>query len=184
MVPEVAEKFARHMLASGVSVDTHNRKVRRLRKIFPVLKDDREGEGNEVRRLSFTQEQEDALPEVLADTRHKVMSKPELRVVYHLGMFTGQRFKDCVLLKWDRVDLNRKRIWGKHFKMGKEVTIPIVPRLLDVLVERQASRLPYAIAAGKPQFPEMRFQLLMQPSSSSSMGCPLREPSSKVMGPA
>jgi len=98
----------------------------------------REEQQHEVRRLSFTREQEEAMLEVLADTTHKVMHKPEVRVVYHVGMFTGQRFKDCVLLRWDKLDLNRRRIWVKQFKTGKEVTIPIAPKLLEVLVEAQA----------------------------------------------
>jgi len=88
-----------------------------------------------VRRLSFIREQEEALLAALGDPRHVVMHKPEIRVVYHLGMFTGQRLKDCVLLTWDRVDLNRRRIWVKQFKTGKEVTIPLAPRLFDVLLE-------------------------------------------------
>jgi len=154
VTPELAEKFAKHMRAADIAVDTHNRKLKRLRRIFAVLKEYREGDNpflaislqrkpreeqqHEVRRLSFTREQEAAILEVLADTTHKVMHKPELRVVYHLGMFTGQRFKDCVLLKWDRVDLNRRRLWVKQFKTGSEVTIPIAPKLLEVLVEAQA----------------------------------------------
>ena len=52
-------------------------------------------------------------------------------------MFTGQRLKDCVLLRWDKVDLNRKRIWVKQFKTGKEVTIPMSPKLFEVLTEAQ-----------------------------------------------
>jgi integrase len=52
-------------------------------------------------------------------------------------MFTGQRLKDCVLLRWDKVDLNRKRIWVKQFKTGKEVTIPMAPKLFEVLIEAQ-----------------------------------------------
>jgi len=154
VTPEVAEKFAQHMLADSISVDTHNRKIRRLRKIFSVLKDYREGEnpfsanplrrkmreeqGREVRRLSFTREQEDALLKALEDPRRKVMNKTELRVIYHLGMFTGQRFKDCILLRWDKVDLNRRRIWVRQFKTGKEVTIPIAPKLLEVMREALA----------------------------------------------
>jgi integrase len=50
-------------------------------------------------------------------------------------MFTGQRFKDCVLLQWDSVDLNQKMIRVKQYKTGKEVSIPIAPRLLSVLQE-------------------------------------------------
>jgi len=154
ITPDHAEGFANHMREQDIAVDTHNRKIKRLRKVFSVLKDycdsespflaksllrkAREEQDNEIRRLSFTREQEEAILQVLSDTTHKVMNKPELRVVYHVGMFTGQRFKDCILLKWDRIDLNRRRIWVKQFKTGKEVTIPIAPKLLDVLVEAQA----------------------------------------------
>ena len=48
-------------------------------------------------------------------------------------MFTGQRMKDCVLLRWNKINFNLKRIWVKQFKTGKEVTIPIAPKLLEVL---------------------------------------------------
>jgi integrase len=75
------------------------------------------------------------LLEVLLDTKYKVMHKPEVRVIYHIGMFTGQRMKDCVLLRWDRINLDMKRIWVKQFKTGKEVTIPIAPKLLEVFLE-------------------------------------------------
>ena len=157
VTPELADQFAKHLRTLDISVVTHNRKFKRLRRIFRTLEDHagggknpfsarslmrqgREERGNEARRLAFTRSQEEALLAVLADTEHKIVHKPELRVVYHLGMFTGQRFKDCVLLKWDRVDLDRRRIWVRQFKTGKEVTIPLAPRLLDVLVEAQAWR--------------------------------------------
>jgi integrase len=35
------------------------------------------------------------------------------------------------------VDLNRKRIWVKQFKTGKEVTIPMAPKLFNVLTEAE-----------------------------------------------
>ncbi len=151
ITPEVADNFAQKLRVNDLAVDTHNRKIRRIKKVFEVLTDyrsednpfrakslfrkEREEQENIVRRLSFTRDQEDALLQVLEDKQHKVMNKPEIRVVYHLGMFTGQRLKDCVLLRWDKVDLNRKRIWVKQFKTGKEVTIPIAPKLLEVLLE-------------------------------------------------
>ena len=127
VTPELADAFANHMRTMDISVSTHNRKIKRLRKLFSVLREYRDGENpfaakslmrkpreeqaQEIRRLSFTREQEEAMLEVLADTTHKVMHKPEVRVVYHVGMFTGQRFKDCIMLRWDKVDLNRRRIW-------------------------------------------------------------------------
>ena len=153
VTPEITDKFAQHLRKTEISVSTHNRKIKRLRKIFQVLSEYhdnnnpfttkslmrkvREEQENEVRRLSFTQEQEQAILEVLDNDKYKVMHKPEIKVVYYLGMFTGQRFKDCVLLRWDKVDLNSKRIWVKQFKTGKEVSIPIADKLMKVLIEAQ-----------------------------------------------
>ena len=153
---EHADEFAKHMRTLELGVDTHNRKIRRLRKIFDVLKEYREGpnpfatkslfrkereeQAHNIRRLSFSRDQEQALLKALDNNKYKVMNKPEIRVVYYLGMFTGQRFKDCIMLRWDKIDLNRKRIWVKQFKTGKEVTIPMAPELLDVLYEAQQWR--------------------------------------------
>ncbi len=146
-----AEQFARHLRTTQISVSTHNRKIKRLRKIFDVLREyrepdnpfrsvglfrkEREEQEQELRRLPFSRDQEAKLLEVLDDPAYKVMNKPEVRVIYHLGMFTGQRLKDCVLLRWAKVDLSRRRVWVKQFKTGKEVTIPIAPKLHEVLQE-------------------------------------------------
>ena len=153
ITPKITDKYANSMREAGIAVDTHNRKIRRLRKIFEVLKEYSEGNNpflakslrrkareeqeHAIRRLSFTREQEIKLLEALDDDSRKVKNKPEIRVIYHLGMFTGQRLKDCVLLQWNKVDLNRKRIWVKQFKTGKEVTIPMSPKLFEVLIEAQ-----------------------------------------------
>jgi integrase len=149
IIPSTTDQFAQHLRNTDISVNTHNRKIQRLKKVFGVLEDyrdsgnpfaakslkrqKREEQDNHVRRMAFTYEQEKQLLEALEDDKYVVKNKPEIRVVYHLGMFTGQRMKDCVLLCWDKVDLRRKRIWVKQFKTGKEVTIPIAPQLLEVL---------------------------------------------------
>ncbi|MCF7888897.1 MAG: site-specific integrase [Victivallales bacterium] len=157
MIHEITEgiawEYSEHLRSLNISVDTHNRKIGRIRKIFEVLEGYRDGknpfavksvrrktreeQANKVRRLSFTHEQEQHLLQVLEDDKYKVMYKPEIRVIYHIGMFTGQRFKDCVLLKWSNVDINKKRIWVMQFKTGKEVSIPIAPKLLTVLKDAQ-----------------------------------------------
>ena len=101
-----------------------------------VFRNAREEQGKVARRLAFTKEQEEALRTVLSDSTHVVLNKQEIRVAYYLGMFTGQRMKDCVLLQWQNVDMNQGgKIWVKQFKTGKEVTIPIAPPLYQVLQE-------------------------------------------------
>lgn len=148
---EVCEEYCAYLKTTSLAVDTHNRKIKRLRKIFDCLKDyyngdnpfrtksllrnAREEQDTIVRRLSFTKEQEQQLREVLADSVHRVLNKPEIRIIYYLGMFTGQRLKDCVLLQWQNLDLKNRRIFVKQFKTGKEVTIPMAVELYDVLLE-------------------------------------------------
>ena len=149
IISDTANTYSNYLKSSEVSVSTHNRKIKRLRRIFETLREyrdepnpfssnslmrkEREEQENEVRRMSFTKDQEQQLLKALSDDKHKVLNKPEIRVIYYLGMFTGQRFKDCILLKWDKVDLRLRKIWVKQFKTGKEVTIPMAPELLNVL---------------------------------------------------
>ena len=148
---DIAEEYAAYMRTIPQAVDTHNRKIKRLRKIFDCLSDyysgnnpfksktllrsTREEQNTVARRQAFTKEQEQQLRDFLADDQYKVMNKPEIRVIYYLGMFTGQRLKDCVLLQWQNIDMERKRIFVKQFKTGKEVTIPMAEELFQVLTE-------------------------------------------------
>ena len=148
---DIAEGYAAYMRTIPQAVDTHNRKIKRLRKIFDCLSDyysgnnpfksktllrsTREEQDTVARRQAFTKEQEQQLRDALADDQYKVMNKPEIRVIYYLGMFTGQRLKDCVLLQWQNIDMDRKRIYVKQFKTGKEVTIPMAEELFQVLTE-------------------------------------------------
>ncbi len=146
-----AMQYADYMRQQNIAVSTHNRKLKRIRKVFKVLQEycsennpfqppvlyrkEREEREQDVHRLSFTREQEQQLRNVLTDDHYKVLNKPEVRVIYYLGMFTGQRMKDCVLLRWSKINLDMNRIWVKQFKTGKEVTIPIAPTLREVLLE-------------------------------------------------
>jgi len=163
ITPEITDSFAQQLRGNDLAVDTHNRKIRRLKKIFDVLSDyrsdnnpffakslrrkEREEQEHFVRRVSFSREQEVKLLEALDDDSRKVKNKAEIKVIYHLGMFTGQRLKDCVLLRWDKVDLNRKRIWVKQFKTGKEVTIPMAPKLFEVLTEAKEWKVDHYVCS-------------------------------------
>ena len=151
VTPTLAEDFANHLRAMQISVATHNRKIVRIRRIFGTLKDylsienpfgssvllrkEREEQGTLVRRIAFTREQEEAIRRELDNPHRKLMNKAEIKVVYYIGMYTGQRLKDCALMQWRNIDLEQKRIWVKQFKTGKEVLIPIAEPLLAVLQE-------------------------------------------------
>ena len=149
---EDALAFAEHLKTQSQAVDTHNRKIKRLRKIFNVLAEYRNGEDNPfasqtlmrkmreeqnigVRRMPFTHEQEKALKDALDNPKFKVMNKQEIKVIFYLGLYTGQRLKDCVLMRWSSVFFDIKKIRVKQFKTGKEVIIPMAPQLLAVLID-------------------------------------------------
>ena len=157
ITPEFVSRYVDYLKTTRIAVDTHNRKLRRLRKIFECLndycggenpfrakyifRDQREEQGCVVRRQAFTQEQEQQLRDVLADTVHRVMNKSEIRCIYYIGMYAGQRLKDCVLLQWQNVDMEHRRLFVKQFKTGKEVTIPMAAPLFDVLKEAEEWRI-------------------------------------------
>lgn len=149
-----AERFADYLREQGLAVDTHNRKIKRLRKVYSVLKaywrgespfasstllrKAREEQDLGIRRLSFTREQEAQLLAELDNPKRKLTNKAEIRLVFLLGMFTGQRLKDCVLLRWSAIDLNHRTIMITQFKTGKKVSLPIAPQLMKGLEEAQA----------------------------------------------
>ena len=144
-------KFADYLHTTQISVSTHNRKIKRLRKIFSTLQSFREGDNpfamrilfrkereeqdTAVRRIAFTREQEEQIRAVLDDPKHRLLNKNEIKVIFYLGMYTGQRLKDCVLLQWQNINLERQRIWVKQFKTGKEVSLPMAPQLYSVLLK-------------------------------------------------
>ena len=85
-----------------ISVSTHNRKIVRLRKIFATLQEYRE-DGNpfslKVLMRKEREKQEEQLRAVLDDPRFHLINKEEIKVIFYIGMYTGQQLKDCVLLQ-------------------------------------------------------------------------------------
>ncbi len=152
----IAVGFSNHLKTTHIGVDTHNRKIKRIRKVFSVLKEyysgdnpfssrtllrnEREERETMVQRQSFSREQIQQLKEVLMDPKYKVMNKPEIRVIYYLGIFCGRCLKDCVMLQWQNIDMEKRRIWVKQYKTGKEVTIPMSDELYQVLLEAKEWR--------------------------------------------
>ena len=157
ITPEHAVNFSVYLKESGISVSTHNRKIIRLRKIFETLKDYREEENPFaaqslrrkpreeqdlfVRRVAFTREEEEQIKQVLDAPEYKLKNKEEIKTVFYIGMYTGQRLKDCVLMQWHNVDLEHRRIWVKQFKTGKEVSIPLAEQLFKLLSEVKSQNL-------------------------------------------
>ena len=80
----------------------------------------------------------------------------EMRTLFAIGIYTGMRLADCVLLNWGEVDMVRRRISlvprKTRRKSGLAVVIPIHPVLYGVLSEvgednRRGEVLPTCAAA-------------------------------------
>ncbi len=149
----VAEEYSATLKTKSLAVDTHNRKIKRMRKIFSVLQDyysgenpffaksllrnTREEQNNIIRRQAFTKEQEKDLLQELKNPERVLLNKDEIRIIFIMGMYTGQRMKDCVLMQWQNIDFIHHQIYVHQHKTGKEVTIPIAPALLEALKEAE-----------------------------------------------
>ncbi|MBR4517547.1 MAG: tyrosine-type recombinase/integrase, partial [Victivallales bacterium] len=153
ITPELAEKFAEELRQRHLSVDTHNRKIKHLKKICNTLSEylhgpnpfeaaslhrkHREEQNLTARRIGFSPDQILSIQKELDNPARKILNKPEIKVIFYIGMYTGQRLKDCVLLRWTRIDWTRNRVSVTQFKTGKQVSIPIAPQLATVLKEAQ-----------------------------------------------
>ena len=150
-----ANRFANFLRErKNYAVATHNRKIKQVRKVFKALRDYRTGTNpfdsptllrkprEEMdmghRRLGFTAEQEQRLLQTLEDPARQAKNKEEIRVIFYLGIYTGQRLKDCVLTRWSNIDLNQKQMEIEQHKTGKIVSLPIAPQLERVLREALA----------------------------------------------
>ena len=67
----------------------------------------------------------------------------EMRLLFSVGIYTGQRLGDCALLEWGQVDLIRRHISlvprKTARKTGRMVVIPIHANLLKMLLEFPAA---------------------------------------------
>ena len=86
------------MKTKALAVDTHNRKIKRLRKIFDVLKEYypqsnpfkskhllrniREEQDSVIRRQAFSRQEELQILAELKNPARKLMNKEEIRIVY------------------------------------------------------------------------------------------------------
>lgn len=105
ITPTVAAEFADYLRSQPISVHTHNRKLKRIRKVISVLKEylgsenpfyakslfrsKREEQDTVVRRQAFTKEEENRLLDELRSPAHRLMNKEEIRIIYTIGMYTG-----------------------------------------------------------------------------------------------
>jgi len=147
VTPELAEAYATHLHTDGgLSDGTYNKHVALLKLVFRVLGP---GEGMpenpfrtiEPKRARQNHRKELALPK-LGEVCNA--ANGEMKLLLFLGIYTGMRLKDCVLLTWEESDLARGLIIHTPFKTARfrnaPLHIPIHPSLRAMLEDVSPDR--------------------------------------------
>ena len=144
---KIISEYAKDLWASGTSASTYNHHVVCLRLVCNAIAE-QSGLGEnpfkhiekkrteKKERLGFTLSDINKIMEVFADESFKVANKEEFKVLFSIGIFTGMRFGDCCMLKWDNVDYHKSLISvtpQKTSRINRKVKIPILPALQDAL---------------------------------------------------
>jgi integrase len=141
----IALKYADNLWDSGISAKTYNNHIKALMLIFRVLSSVADLNRNpwhcvsrkiEIKqsRKEFSEEEVLNILDSLNNPKLHLLHKEEMTVLFHLGAWTGLRFIDCVLMKWENVDFSRNLIIAckpqkTARKTNRTVTIPIHPML-------------------------------------------------------
>ncbi len=135
----IASEYAKHLWGTGISASTYNYHLGSLSTITKVLMHSAgltENVWNHVARHQAQKQGKKRLYlndmlkvlEVFSDDEFKPMHKRELEMLFHIGIFTGMRLVDCVLLKWDSISFDKNLISlvpVKTRNSHKEIRVPI-----------------------------------------------------------
>lgn len=143
---------------TGHTGGTFNKHLALLRSVWRVLDEDDadkpdEPHGDELPKAKLTcnpwakirnrQHTPHRKRELTLDELRTVCAKldGEMRLLFALGIYTGQRLGDCCLLQWSAVDMRRGVIHAtphKTMKHGTQVLIPLRPELAAMLAATPA----------------------------------------------
>lgn len=91
---------------------------------------------NKVSRKEFSEAQVLEILNSFKNSELILEDKEEMEVLFHLGAWTGLRLIDCVLMKWENINLERGIIFcvpHKTVRVKKTVNVPIHPLLREQL---------------------------------------------------
>ena len=144
---EIAIEYADSIWAQGVSGTTFNNHMQAIKLIFKHLQKKagldenpfhsigRKVE-NKISRKEFSEAQVLKILNSFKDSKLILKDKEEMEVLFHLGAWTGLRLIDCVLMKWENVNLERNIIFCEPHKtkrVKRTVNVPIHPLLREQL---------------------------------------------------
>ena len=144
---EIAIEYADSVWAQGVSGTTFNNHMQAIKLIFKHLQKKagldenpfhsigRKVE-NKISRKEFSEAQVLKILNSFKNPKLVLKDKEEMEVLFHLGAWTGLRLIDCVLMKWENINLERNIIFCEPHKtkrVKRTVNVPIHPLLREQL---------------------------------------------------
>lgn len=143
----IAKEYADYLNTTGLSSKTHNDVLNAITLVFDTFQDDAGLSRNSFRKTNVPrkelmsisrQEFSEENAKLILDSFRtiKIIHKEELEVLFYLGIFSGLRLKDAVLLQWNKIDFKQNRIAvvpEKTKKYGTIVNVPLHPSLREKL---------------------------------------------------
>lgn len=164
---EQAHRFAAEGF-SDVGNSTRNQAISFYRMMWRVLIADGAAritcnpwDGIQKKHETHTRRREMTVEEL---ARVYALLEGEMRLLFSVGIYTGQRLGDCALLEWGQVDLIRRHIAliprKTARKTGRTVIIPIHANLLKMLLEfPAAARVGYVMPQCAKMYKEQASEL-------------------------
>jgi integrase len=139
----MAKEYARKLWSDGINWNTFNYHVKALHLVFRILLGSRDNvwscdnikRKEKIRmnvRQALTEEEVVKLLNSFDTPELSVPFKEEMKTLFNIGMWTGLRLADAILLKWGSVRFKQniiKLIPVKTRKIQRQIEIPIHPLL-------------------------------------------------------
>ncbi len=142
----IALEYSEYLWDKGLSANTYNYHIQAIKLVIKTLSRQadlvrnpfgivtRKAE-NKQSRKEFSEDEVLKIIESFNAPELSLMNKEEIKVLFHLGIWTGLRLADCVQMKWESINFQRNLIVCKPQKTArktnKTVTIPIHPLLKE-----------------------------------------------------
>ena len=144
----IASEFAKHLWGSGLSEETYNRHIGNMRAVTNVLMKKAELSENvwthikrkdskSIGKKKLLVEELAKLIGTFSDPAFRLMNKEQMGILFYIGIFTGMRLVDCVLLEWKSIDFEKSIISLIPRKVRRSrivIKVPIHPELYEKLI--------------------------------------------------
>ena len=139
-----AQEYSQYLWKLGISAKTFNEHIRTLSLVTRILSSYAGLEGNiwkniaqknesKQSRHEFSEKEIMQIIKSFENPELLIQSKNEMKTLFHLGIWTGLRLIDCVLMEWSSINVSRNIITCKPQKTSRKtnmiVSIPIHPLL-------------------------------------------------------